>query len=293
MGDGEDMAGAVKNLKPTPYICDKNQEIKVKKVRIIQWNISLKSDIAKISDHLNELIASGPTIACLQEVRSSSYSILLDTLKPRSSSYSLDYRSPGSNEGLNRKMGIAILSFGCSITESGLIDRSVFPERTLRSNIAISEGEIRVLSFHSLTGVGYKKAKASNFAAIADYLEANKEIDFACFDANEPKVDSLNTRELEFWGKNGDHGEAASLILGANRVHNLEDSYRLFASANEVEDRELPISHLTRGVPRRYDYILSSSRWQVVSVDYPYDSSIAATSDHSLVVSDFIANKKE
>jgi endonuclease/exonuclease/phosphatase family metal-dependent hydrolase len=45
-----------------------------------------------------------------------------------------------------------------------------------------------------------------------------------------------------------------------------------------VEQRSTPPS------PRRYDVILASAHWQVSDVEYDYDGSVAAGSDHGVVV---------
>jgi endonuclease/exonuclease/phosphatase family metal-dependent hydrolase len=42
-----------------------------------------------------------------------------------------------------------------------------------------------------------------------------------------------------------------------------------------------------RQTEKRYDYIMHSPKWRVVECAYPYDESVAATSDHSAVIADF------
>ncbi len=261
----------------------------VSQMRVIQWNISVRSDQEKIASYLKELILDDvPTVVCLQEVLQSTYRFLTDWLRPHCSTLSLDFRPPGRNEGKNRRMGIAMLAFSASITESGLLTRTVFPERSLWASLDADGHEVEVLSFHSLTGVGYKKAKASNFASIADSLQEWHSLDFLCFDANEPRQDSLVLEEVEFWATNGDDGRNAALIMGADRVHSLEDTFRKY-SAGDISDElpTLPVTHHTRDTSRRYDYIFSSPRWNVTAITHPYEDSINASSDHSAVVADF------
>lgn len=219
----------------------------------------------------------------------SSLDILVERLNPSSTAYSLDFRPAGQNEGANRRMGIAILTFGAEIIESGLLDRTVFPERSLWARIVADGRSIKALTFHSLTGVGYKNAKSSNFATIADYLQRDVELDFMCFDANEPKIDALEIENVEFWQTNGDRGRKAELILGARKVHPLRDAFRSHAErGNSRESTALPVTHLTRGVPRRYDYIFASPKWRVERITHPLEESLAASSDHSVVVADFV-----
>src|SRR5690606_20714198 len=101
-------------------------------VRVVQWNISTKSDPGLIAGRLqNYLSLDVVTILCLQEVVRSGLDVLVERLNPSSTAYSLDFRPAGQNEGANRRMGIAILTFGAEIIESGLLDRTVFPERSL------------------------------------------------------------------------------------------------------------------------------------------------------------------
>jgi endonuclease/exonuclease/phosphatase family metal-dependent hydrolase len=40
-------------------------------------------------------------------------------------------------------------------------------------------------------------------------------------------------------------------------------------------------------VEKRYDHIMRSNRWRVISCEYPYEESIATNSDHSCVTADF------
>jgi endonuclease/exonuclease/phosphatase family metal-dependent hydrolase len=265
-------------------------------IRVIQWNVSTMSQPKAIAHFIQGRVGDRPTIACLDEVRRASYDKLVDFLEPRSSCFSLDLRMPGKNEGRERGAGVAVLGFGLPIVSFELMDRAVFPERTLSALLGSSSGPIRVASFHSLTGVGYRKAKASNFASIADYLQLHgAELDFLCFDANEPKHDNMDPDKLEF-SHLSDKGKVKrmALIMGSQRVHNLSDSYvEYLKSKGETVTRDpLAVSYKT-GTPKkkqvemRYDYVMQSRRWRVTNCEYPYDESIKATSDHSAVIADF------
>ena len=228
------------------------------KMRIIQWNISYnsKSEILYefLSKRINEL-----TIVCLQEVSENQNKKLLNLLKPTDHAYSLEMRKPGTYEGENCRMGVSTYIFGGAIIEKSLIDRSLFPERTLVTKLNFSGRSISILNFHSLTGVGYKKGKASNFASIADFISSNA-LDFFSCDANEPKIDSLYYENLKFFD-NGDKGRNASLIFGVDRVHDLSDSYRQYVSCqgDQVNHDPMAVSHIiAKRYRRRYDHIFSS-----------------------------------
>ena len=250
------------------------------KINIIQWNISNSSQIQKISAYLETMIF-GNAIVCLQEVLESSKEKVVNALRPSDYRFSLDMRYPGKFDGRNRKFGLLTMSFGSNINDCKLIERSVFPERTLVTETDIEETKVKVLNFHSLTGVGYKQGKSSNFASIAEYLNDN-ELDFFCCDANEPKADSFDVNQLEFWN-NGDKGKFPSLIFGKNRVHDLRDS--LHSVKDQFEN--LPVSYKTGKTFRRYDMIFHSNNWEVESLEYKYNDSINATSDHALVLGEY------
>jgi len=266
------------------------------KLRVVQWNVSTMSRPKAIADFIRERIGQEPVLVCLDEVKRSSYDKLVGSLNPRSSCFSLDLRRPGKNEGKERGTGVAVLGFGLPIVSFELMDRAVFPERTLFVLLGGAFGPIRVAAFHSLTGVGYRKAKASNFASIADYLQLHgAELDFLCFDANEPKHDSMDPDKLEF-SVLSDKGKVKklALIMGSQKVHKLSDSYVAYLrSSGEVVTRDpLAVSYKTgtpkkKQVEKRYDYIMQSSRWRITNCEYPYEESIAASSDHSAVIADY------
>ncbi len=261
-------------------------------IRVIQWNIYLNSNAEKIAQYLAKKI-NGYTIINLQEVRETTNSKILTILQPDDSAYSLDKRTPGKFEGKNRKLGVATYVFGGKIKESNLLYRSVFPERTLFTILCFEKTNIRTLNFHSLTGVGYKKGKSSNFASIADFIHDSSLDLFTC-DANEPQFDSLNDSDIEFFD-NGDKGKKASLIFGKNKVHNLHDAFKLYLlnNGNVSHDEPLATSYITNGktkTKRRYDHIYCKSSWEINNISYPFDKSKIASSDHSSVIGDFTIN---
>ena len=253
---------------------------------VIQWNVSLKSNPVLVFDLLKYTLQHNNGIVCLQEVREECYDYLINQNYFTDSAYSLNIRKPGKNEGINRKMGVTVLTKGSRIESSQTLERSLFPERTLYVNLRYAEEEINVVTFHSLTGIGYKKAKSANFAAIADFLEEHDEhIDFVCCDMNEPYKDSLEETKLEFFD-NGDKGRNASLILGINKVHTKNDGYITYLKEKNiaVNKQPLAVSHIANGEKRRYDYILHSKKWKPVNLEYKYKEGIKHSSDHALVI---------
>jgi hypothetical protein len=210
-------------------------------MRIIQWNISYAGQINKKIDFLKTLVKKDDCLFVLEEVTQNDFEEIEKNID-YNLCYSLKLRKPGKYDAKNRKLGILIgLSKNLEIKKFNLVKRSLFPERTLFVSFSYKNKQVNVLGFHSLTGVDYKKAKSAQFYSIAEFIEKNN-LDFLCFDANEPKKDAYNSECLEFFDQKGDKGKAASLILGANKIHPLNDSFRLFI--NENHDKYLKKSPL-------------------------------------------------
>ena len=170
--------------------------------------------------------------------------------------------------------------FGGVIEEAKVLDRTVFPDRTLYTKMRIGDESVSLLNFHSITGVGYKKAKGANFASIAEFLHKTVDLDFFCCDANEPQVDSFDVDEMKFWKTNS---KEASLIFGNDKVHHLTDPVQ----TDPLFFFFFSFSHITGKNKRRYDFIYRSDRWSTNRLDFYYDESIEATSDHAMVVGQF------
>lgn len=266
-------------------------------LRVIQWNVYGPSDPDGIAGFLTKRIGHGSTVVCLQDVKRLSFEMLVSLLKPASRCFSLDLREPSRNEGDERTMGIAMFGFGLAIVSLELLDRTLYPERTSSVLFGGAFGPIRVVAFDSLAGIGstYPIARASNFASIADYLQLHgAELDFLCFDANEPQQDSMDVNKLVFWPHPKGAGKKVALIMGKRKVHSLSDSYvEYLKSKGEVATRDpLAVSYKTgtpkkKQVEKRYDYIMHSPRWRVTHCEYPYEELVAATANHSAVVADF------
>ena len=266
-------------------------------LRVMQWNISWKCRLDGIARFVTKTVGQAPAIVCLEEVQfKTTYRRLKDSLKPTDSCFSLNWREAGKNEGKGRKLGIAVFAFGLSIVSSELPKRTVYPERTLSVLLDGDSGPVRLVAFHSLAGANFGLVKSSNFAAIADYLQLHRsELDFVCFDGNEPNEDSMDVDKIVF----SPRGRAMALIMGKEKVHDLTDSYvdYLKSKGEVVTADPLTVSNRTGSAgtkhkEKSYDYIMHSPRWHVNSCKYPYEESIAATSDHSAVIADFELSRK-
>jgi len=282
----------------------------MKKIRFINWNISYQGQVKQKIDLIKKFIneAKESEMACivaLQEVTNGAYLDIISENIFHDFCYSLNYRKPGPLEGRSRGLGCFIgCSEGLNITEAGLLERAPFPERALKAKIKHGDNLFEIICFHSLTGVGYLRAKSAQFMVLADYLSANISIPTVlCGDFNEPKIDHVDQGKLEFFDQKGDQGKAASYILNPQGIHNLQDSYRLWLEQNEKElqriKREqetsedllsfpLAVSHLVGGkVKKRYDYILISPDWEVVDLQYLYEEAVQHGSDHAVVLAHF------
>lgn len=253
------------------------------KLRVIQWNIKINSTIDRIVDFLKTKTTDN-CIINLQEVSINSFNILKEKVSDMAA-FSLDLRKPGMYEGKNRKMGIATLVIGGEISTTELLDNTVFPERSLLTKIMFGNKNIMNLTFHSLTGVDYRKAKSSNFASIASYLSLNT-IDLFTCDANEPKVDSFDDDLIECFN-NCDKGDKAGLLFGKNRIHDFIDSYKYYAKSNNFE-LHTGYSYITGKNFKRYDCIYGNKKWIIEDSKCYYEESINASSDHGMVVTDYI-----
>ena len=98
------------------------------RLRLVHWNVHAVSNINTVASFIKKRLGRDPAIVCLEGVGRSSYSTLVSLLDPTSKCFSLDLRQPSSNEGDERTVGVAMLSFGMPIASMELVDRAVYPE---------------------------------------------------------------------------------------------------------------------------------------------------------------------
>ena len=71
----------------------------------------------------------------------------------------------------------------------------------------------------------------------------------------------------------------------------MDDAFKSFILKKNIRstDDPLAVSHiLSKKYNRRYDHIYYDKKYKVDHVQYPYEDSKKASSDHSAVVGDFI-----
>ena len=118
----------------------------------------------------------------------------------------------------------------------------------------------QTICFHSLTGVGYKRAKSAHFATLVDYLHNRKgKPTVLCCDLNEPEVDHFQLdKNVYFSQYRGDKGDDPARILNPEGIHDLEDAFRIWLrqkgalsseikhrqeSAEDIKNSPLAVSH--------------------------------------------------
>ncbi|MFY9116123.1 MAG: hypothetical protein WBK97_06655 [Bacteroidales bacterium] len=259
---------------------------------------------------LESLIASRAKedawIICLQEVTLAFYALYKEKDVFSNHTYSLHFRERGVYEGKNRELGCLIVASGnVDITSSFLIDRALFPERALVAEMTAGDKSFQTICFHSLTGVGYKRAKSAHFAALVDYLHNRKgKPTVLCCDLNEPEVDHFQLdKNVYFSQYRGDKGDDPARILNPEGIHDLEDAFRIWLrqkgalsseikhrqeSAEDIKNSPLAVSHKVGRIhSKRYDFIMVSPHFVVHSMQYDYEGGVENGSDHALLIGKF------
>ena len=105
-------------------------------MRIVDWNISYAGDIKNKMCYLETLLTDN-SIVILQEVKPHAYEYIVQLFQDRYNMiYSLDYRKPGKFDSDARKLGVLVLvSKGVTIIDSGVVERSLFPDRTVYATL--------------------------------------------------------------------------------------------------------------------------------------------------------------
>jgi hypothetical protein len=149
---------------------------------------------------------------------------------------------------------------------------------------------MRICSFHTPPGANWGEIKPQTLRAIAEWLAKQRGHIIFGIDANTPKTDHPVFDQNEWWW------EDEPTLLGGSPLHKLRDCLRLYLAERphlleEIVSRRpagpLAISHI-RGNRRkmiecRYDFIYISPGLDVLAVNYLYEESVKAGSDHALV----------
>jgi exonuclease III len=255
--------------------------------RASTWNVNNRD----FRDTHRELLRRVDTdLLALQEVSPGFHKELESTGLFDWSAFSLSLRPPQHEEGRARRLGCAV--FGQSpfqFCSAELLKELRFPERALI--VKINSGvDLTMCSFHTPPGASWGKIKPQTLHAIAEWLTKRSGYTIFGIDANTPKTDHRVFEQNQWWWKD----EPA--LLEHSPLHELRDCFRLYLEERpevlkEIASRRptgpLAISHI-RGNRRkrtecRYDFIYVSPGLDVLDVNYLFEESVQAGSDHALV----------
>lgn len=221
----------------------------------------------------------------MQEVKPHAYEYIKNLLGNQYEIfYSLNYRKPSKFDSDARRLGVLVLvNKGAEIESSGIIECSLFPERTVYITIKRKDKTIKVLALHSLTGCGYYRSKSVQYDSFVEFIDEYRP-DIIGIDANEPQIDHYDIRQMEFF----DNGPGAKKFFNEMADIGLADA---FVRCNGTDGYEaghpLIKSHNIRGKGAvRYDFLFVSDKYMVDNCSYNYDEAVVAGSDHAIIVSD-------
>ena len=260
-------------------------------MRVISWNIGWGCKKEKIAPMLHKKMGYSDCVVCLQEVTPSVKNFLCTFLgNSYSYIYSLDSRYVGDFDTKSRKLGVLIiLSNSFKFLYSHTLSRTPFPDRTLLVSFAYMGVEYRVMTLHSVTGCNYLKAKSVQFYSFAEAIKHHQP-DIVAFDANEPREDHFDEEQRKYFD-NKDKGAGAKTFFQTLVNSNLQDSYATLNKEQYKNGEPLAISHIINGKERkRYDFIYTNRKFEIVKSEYLYQEAIDASADHAMVVTDLIGD---
>lgn len=251
-------------------------------MRFIDWNISYAGDTERKIDFLRTHLRDEMCIM-LQEVKPHAYEYIKTALAEEFNMfYSLDYRKPSKFDSDARKLGVLVLvSKEIEVVESGVIERSPFPDRTMYITINKENKRVKILALHSLTGCGYYRSKSVQYDSFAEFIDTYRP-DIIGIDANEPQVDHYDMKQMQFF----DNGPRAKHFFNEMADIGLTDSY-VRANGREpyIEGVPLAKSHnIRRKGAVRYDFLFVRDSYEIKSLVYNYDDAVASGSDHAIIV---------
>ncbi len=260
-------------------------------LRFATWNVNNR---LLRSGHIEFLKRLQPDVLTLQEVSAGFHEALVESGVFGWGVSSFALRPAAAGETAGRKLGCSVFGRpGLELQASALAPGVALPERTLVVQVRSPEGEFTACSFHIPPGVSWKKIKPQTMCSLAEYLAQLPGHVIVGIDANAPKLDHPEHCDNVWWWTD------EPKLLGHEPRHHLRDALRTYLAAHpdelEAIRRERPngplaLSH-RRGMGKkrtdcRYDFVLCTPDVRVVQVQYLYEESCAAGSDHGLVVAD-------
>lgn len=261
------------------------------RMKIINWNISWLNGIENKAEYLKDLVISDSFIIILQEVKQNSYEYLKEVFNDCNIEYSLNYRVPGKYDNDSRKLGVAIItSKDIQILYANTLNRTLMPDRTLFLELEYNNQIIRVMGFHSITGVQHLKAKELQYFGFAEAVDEFKP-DIVGIDANEPEIDHYDVSKMKFFD-NYCKGKGCESFFNSMVSQGLSDSFvKGYDINNYVEGQCLTTSHIIkRGNKQvRYAFVfLNEDKFPNYKCSYDYEGAVRAGSDHASVIVDVV-----
>ena len=255
------------------------------KIQVVNWNISYMGNHESKLDFLFSLLHDDHCVL-LQEVKPHLYEYIKSKYQDNTILYSLNYRTPSKFDSDARKLGVMIiLSKNISVIESGVIERNVFPDRTLYATVDIGGKELKILALHSITGCSYYRAKSVQYDSFAEFIDTYSP-DVIGIDANEPQIDSYDIKKMKFF----DNGNGAQTFFQEVIIKGLCDTFVKYKNIVDCDEgKPITISHnVKRKGAVRYDFLFSRNDFEIARCEYLYDKAIKAGSDHAAIVAEFV-----
>ncbi len=255
------------------------------KIQVVNWNISYMGNHESKLDFLLSLL-HGNYCVLLQEVKPHVYEYIKSKYQDNTIIYSLNYRTPSKFDSDARKLGVMIiLSKNISVKETGIIERNVFPDRTLYATVDMNGKELKILALHSITGCNYYMAKSVQYDSFAEFIDSYSP-DIIGIDANEPQIDSYDIEKMKFF----DNGKGAKIFFHEVKNKGLCDTFVKYKNIADCEEgKPITVSHnIKRKGAVRYDFLFSNNDFTITSCEYLYDKATKAGSDHAAIVAEFI-----
>jgi hypothetical protein len=257
---------------------------------VVSWNVD---GWHTIRDAQVALIGrTGAQLALLQEVTPESAEVLRDAGWGIVTALELLPADHVERAGRRPRFSCAVaVGGGLRIADAEVLADAPSPVRTLAARIEGSSGGLTAMSAAlppgSMWGRAAKQGQARVIGAFLDAIDGPVVVGM---DRNGPKHERFDPAETEWWPEDEPALFADDAPQGLRDVlltFHSEQPGRRDAARAERPDGPLEVSYVeqrtTPPSPRRYDVILASEHWQVRGVEYDYDGSVAAGSDHGLV----------
>lgn len=176
------------------------------------------------------------------------------------------------------------------------------PEKVMAGWVDVGGVRTTVVSYHAPAGVSHHWKKPAQAVRLAEWLAQVDGPVIMAGDFNTPAVDPPDfDRVHTHWHTGEPHLDGApgdDLLVGPQPVHGLRDALRTYLGEHpekleavraERPEGPLAVSYCTGGRDDqryRYDAVWLSDHFRVDTVEYLYEDSVAAGTDHGLVLVD-------